>query len=120
MRFFETILSVLGEPWNLTKEEMERCNLINKTYELENPYEQYILKYFDVDTTRSDWMMSTVDIIDVLKRKVSGGTDVLQSQRVVASALSGLGLVNKQKRLNSRGNPTRVWLGIRRKGDCCE
>lgn len=104
-----------GEPWNLTKEEIENSNLINKAYELENPYEQYILKHFDVDKTHFDWMMSTVDIIEVLEREISGGTDVYQSQRNVTAALRGLGLDNIQKRLKDNGNPIRVWVGIRQK-----
>lgn len=104
-----------GEPWNLTKEEIEKSNLINKTYELENPYEQYILKHFDVDKTHFDWMMPTADIVEVLEREMSGRIDVYQSQRNVTAALRGLELEYKQKRLNGNGNPTRVWVGIRQK-----
>lgn len=104
-----------GEPWNLTKEEVKQSNEINQTYEVENPFTQYISKYFDIDLSRSDWTMQIAEIIDILKNENVGGMDLYSMQRNVTSAMKYLGIKNVQRRTIGHLNPIRVWEGIKRK-----
>ena len=104
-----------GEPWHLTKEENKQSNEINKNYEVENPFEQYIHKYFDIDISHPEWVMQTIDIVDILKKEDISGISLNQFQREISSVLKKMGLEKRQKRLDGYQNPKRVWEGIRAK-----
>jgi hypothetical protein len=56
-------------------------------YEVENPVDQYLFRYFEIDPARREWVLPTSEIIDVLRRGELGGADPHRLHGPVAAAL---------------------------------
>jgi predicted P-loop ATPase len=102
-----------GEPWELTPEEKALANSINGQYEVENPVDQYLFRYFEIDPARREWVLPTSEIIDVLRRGELGGADPHRLHGPVAAALRALSLENRRRRFPNYSSPVSAWEGIR-------
>jgi predicted P-loop ATPase len=99
-----------GEPSSLLPEEVETRDRINTEYQIEDPYESWILKYYDIDKDKTTWKTTTQEIADFLQTKgVRGETRAIQMQ--VSKTLKSFDL--KQ---DSNARP-RVWKGIKIKSN---
>jgi len=100
-----------GEPWDLTADEIAQADEINEFYQIEDPVVGVILKYFEVDDTRVDWWVRTIEIIDELRlRGYSFGNNPKAASMAVGAAMTKLGL----KRVLKRNGKDRFWgyLGL--------
>lgn len=61
-----------GEDWKLTPDEMKKSNEINIEYDVPDPIEGLLKKFFDLDPIRDDWWIPTSDIVEVLKDSLKG------------------------------------------------
>lgn len=103
-----------GETWLLTKDQMTKSIEINEEYDVAEPMEGLIKKYFEIDPGQTTWWMSTTDILEILEDPMYGrlkGT-TRGNAMAVAGAMTKMGL-EKRKGANQRGQ--RVWgyVGIR-------
>jgi hypothetical protein len=71
-----------GEPWRVTEEEASLRNALHQRYEIEDPYESWILKLYDLDATKlndPDWFLTTADIAkEIQAAGVVGQTRAIQ------------------------------------------
>ena len=89
-----------GEPWQLLPQELEMRDALNTGYEVEDPLEGWVLKYYMIDPDNSEtyqqdkdgaWFMTTADIAGYLGTMgISGST--LSIQQRLATTLKSLGL----------------------------
>lgn len=101
-----------GESWKLTPEEKKVRDALNSGYEMEDPYEGWILKYYDIDPTQrgDEWFVTTADIVAKLQTMgVTGGTRAIQMS--VGATLRRLELAQDP---NAR---PRGWRGIKPKDE---
>jgi predicted P-loop ATPase len=97
-----------AESHRLLPEEILARDGVNSTYQVEDPYESWILKYYDVDPDESKWRTTTQEVTDLIQSKgVKGETRAVQMQ--LNRTLKTLGLT---KDLYVR--PI-AWKGIRLK-----
>jgi hypothetical protein len=61
-----------GESWKLTRDEFDKSCQINEEYDVADPIEDLLKKFFDLDTTRDDWWIPTADILAVLQDPMKG------------------------------------------------
>jgi hypothetical protein len=94
-----------GEPWRLTDEERKMAREINEEYEVVDPVESLLLKYFKVDPAdESSWVASS-DIMTVLEANGLRGNSKA-NYMALAGAMRKLGC-SKEK--GWTGNGQRVW-----------
>lgn len=95
-----------GEPWLLTVKEQQQAHEINEDYEIDDPIEGLLLKYFRVDTsvTGYHWMPSA-EILQTLEMNGLRG-QTRSNAMGLASVMTKLG-VNKRRCQNDQGQ--RVW-----------
>lgn len=98
-------LYLAGEPWQLTPEERARSAEINALYELEDPVEGLLLKYFKVDPKNSMLWTSSQEILSNLEAMGLKGTSKMNSM-MLAVTMRRLGCERK-KMQNSQKQ--RVW-----------
>ena len=100
-----------GEPWQLLEDEKKIATAINAKYEIYDPIEGHIEKYYDIDPARDDWFVPTSDIIDVLKDHghISGSSYTANTR--IAAVLSAKGCSSDKKRLPNGKRP-RGWFGV--------
>lgn len=55
------------EDWMLSSEEQKIRDAINEDYAVEDPIENALPLYFDIDPTQKDWWMSTTEIVQTLE-----------------------------------------------------
>lgn len=97
-----------SESHRLAPEEITARDEINSIYQMEDPFEGWIMKYYDVDPDELKWRATTQEIVDVVQDKgVKGDTKGIQMG--VAKALKAMGLSR-----DSNARPV-LWKGIRLK-----
>lgn len=85
-----------GESWRLLPEEVQSRDELNGDYKVEDPYEGWIKRYFEVDLARADaktvgWFTTTQEIVNELKKQgVTGDTRAITMY--LASTMKELGL----------------------------
>lgn len=95
-----------GESYNLLPEEAQKRAEINAQYQIEDPYEAWVLKYYDVDESMATWRTTTQEVADYLQAKgLRGETRGIQMH--ISKTLKAMGL---QQDSNAR---PRMWKGIR-------
>jgi len=105
----------LGEPWNLTREEMQEADDINATYEIEDPVMDYILQDYVVEPENLDAFVATTTVINALRdRGARLGSTERSASMAVASAMKSLGAIGGQKRID--GKRTRGYFGVLGRG----
>ena len=104
-----------GEKWLLTKDQHKKSMEINEEYDVAEPLEGILKKYFDIDPNQITWWMSTTDILEVLEDPILGR--LKGTSKGNAMALSGaMTKLNLEKRKQNNPQKQRVWgyVGIRR------
>lgn len=61
-----------GEDWRLSPDEKQIRDHINEEYQVEDPIEGILRKFFKLDTNRNDWWMSSTDIAKILEDPFQG------------------------------------------------
>ena len=103
-----------GEPWDLLPDEARLAAEINSEYEIENPIEEYIRRYFEINPKEAQWFTPTVDILEVLKSKrlVQGKDRTVAME--IGSALKGMKCEQTRRTLEN-GSKQRGWRGVQRR-----
>jgi hypothetical protein len=99
-----------GEPWQLSPAEQTQANHINQQYEIEDPTEGLLLKYFRVDATNSSVWTSSQEILAVLENNGLKGTSK-QNSMALAATMKRLGC-DRAKRRNSQLQPVWGYIGV--------
>lgn len=58
---------LMGETYKLTKDELDLLTPVRERYELVDPMEEMLQKYFMIDPTREDWWLSSIEILNTLE-----------------------------------------------------
>lgn len=103
-------LYLAGEPWQLTPKEAARARELNKVYEIDDPIEGLLKKYFEVDSAMPSWTPSA-EILQVLELNGLRGNTRANSM-ALAAVLTSLGM-EKRKRRNAQGQLVWGYQGIR-------
>jgi hypothetical protein len=82
-----------GESWRLTLEETQRRDELNGDYKVEDPYEGWVLRYFEVDKARADaktlgWFTTTQELVSELKNQGVTDNTTAISMRLAATMKS--------------------------------
>ena len=87
-------LYVSGENWELEDDDRRAAESINAEYRVLDIVEETIRKFFEVDPTRTDWRIGSLEIIDVLKDSARGNLKAPAeiNERRLATAMTALGL----------------------------
>ncbi len=99
-----------GEHWNLSSDERKLANEINAQYEIEDPTEGLLLKYFKVDPLNPLFWTSSQEIISMLESMGLKGT-TKQNSMALAVTMKRLNCERKKKR-NSQGQPVWGYMGV--------
>lgn len=101
----------MGESWHPNSKERERSQEINTYYDVEDPVEDLIKKYFEIDPANQSWWTSTIDIIYTLENQ----GNVRMTSRLLSLSISAtmakMGLKKGMKRTSS-GAVLRGYFGI--------
>jgi predicted P-loop ATPase len=81
-----------GYSWTLDEDERGVANEINEVYTIEDVTQAAVLKYFEIDSNRLDWFLSTLDIAQTLEEKQIRYGTTYSTMMAVGRALSALGL----------------------------
>lgn len=103
-------LYLSGEPWRLTPEEQVRANEINALYEVEDPLEGLLLKYFKVEPKNGLLWTSSQEILATLEANGLKGVTKSNSM-ALGVAMKRLGCERK-KRQNSLKQWVWGYLGV--------
>lgn len=104
-----------NESHKLTPDEKVLSNEINEGYEIENPIQDMVEKYCQINLLNEDWWVSSVDLLEYLASR--GWKDTARSsQMALAAAMTKLG-VQKVKRYNSLGRYVNGYLGLKLTSD---
>lgn len=102
------------DTYKLTKTELDMLDPVRSRYELTDPMEELILKHFDVDPSKDQWWMSSLDILyylgitlDILRNWSDHGTMIK-----LGVAASKLGLEGNRVRVPG-GQLQRGYKGIK-------
>ena len=99
-----------GEPWELLPEERKFSADLNKGYKIDDPIENALRVYFDIDPAKQEWWISSHDIITELQTNGGLHGNTIGLSRMLSATLTGLGL-ERSKYKDNRG-----YRGIQRKG----
>lgn len=105
------------EDWMLSSEEQKIRDEINDDYSVEDPVENALPLYFDIDPSHQDWWMDTAEIIQILEDQYHGAALKLGGTRtasmMLARVMTKIGCEKKQR--VSGTSRIRGYVGIRRK-----
>jgi hypothetical protein len=99
----------VGEPWRLTPEETIEREEVNKDYKVEDPYEGWILRYFDIDPARAvsktaGWFVTTQELVSELKQQgVTDSTTAISMRLSTTMKSMGLERARQHKRTGAWG-----------------
>lgn len=93
-----------GAAWQLTPDERAKADQINALYEIEDPIEGLLLKYFRVDPANQFWWTSTQEIIATLETMGLKGSSKTNSM-MLAVTMKRLGCERKKQQ-----NSQRQWV----------
>ena len=97
-------LYLAGEPWQLTVAEQRLAAAINEGYEIDDPIEGLLLKYFKVDPASFTWT-PTAEILQTLEINGLRGNTRANAMGL-AAVMTKLGM-EKKRRKNTQGQ--KVW-----------
>ena len=104
------MLYLAGEPWQLTVAEQQRAATINEGYEIDDPIEGLLLKYFEVNPSLPFWT-PTAEVLQVLEVNGLRGNTRANAMGL-AAVMTKLGLEKKRK-TNAQGQFVWGYDGIR-------
>lgn len=102
-----------GESWKLTRDEYQKSCQINEEYDVADPIEDLVKKFFDLDLTRDDWWLPTADILAVLQDPDRGALKGSSRGNAMglAAVMTKLGH-EKKRRLNNINQKVWGYTGI--------
>ena len=100
-----------GEPWQLTVAEQQLAAAINEGYEIDDPIEGLLLKYFRVDPTATAFWTPTAEILQTLEINGLRGNTRANAMGL-AAVMTKLGL-EKKRRNNTQGQKVWGYEGVR-------
>jgi hypothetical protein len=102
-----------GETWKLTRDEFIKSQQINEEYDVADPIEDLVKKFFDLDVARDDWWLPTSDILAILQDPTRGGLkgSTRGNAMGLAAVMTKLGH-EKKKRVNNIGQKVWGYTGI--------
>lgn len=102
-----------GESWKLSRDEYQKSTTINEEYDVADPIEDLVKKFFDLDVTRDDWWIPTTDILAVLQDPIRGGLRGTSRGNAMglAAVMTKLGH-EKKRRNNTIGQQVWGYTGI--------
>jgi hypothetical protein len=102
-----------GESWKLSKDEYKKACDINQEYDVADPIEDLVKKFFDLDVTRDDWWIPTSDVLAILQDPMKGALrgNTRSNAMGLASVMTKLGH-EKKRRTNSIGQLVWGYTGI--------
>jgi len=98
----------------LDGDENDEAENIKDRYVIQDPLEDWILKFFEIAPTREDWLTPTTDIIETLHTagwRISSGPKA--ESMAISSALKTLGAVKPKNKIMWNGTQVRGYTGIR-------
>ena len=106
-----------GEDWQLDGDESTEADSIKDRYIINDPLEDWIVKFFEIDTAK-EWELPTTDIIDTLHLagwRISSGPKA--ESMAIASALKTLGALKPKNKITWNGAQVRGYTGIKRRNN---
>lgn len=94
-----------GEDWNLNEQERKIAGEINEEYEIDDPVEAALYKYFKIDPSNTNFWTSTLNIEEHLQMKDMKFSNPKAASMAIGSACKRIGL-RRTKRTISSG---RLW-----------
>jgi len=107
-----------GEDWRLDGDENNEANSIKDRYVIQDPLEDWIAKFFEIDPAHTEWELPTTDIIDALHLagwRISSGPKA--ESMAIASALKALGAIKPKNKIMWGSAQVRGYSGIRRRNN---
>ncbi len=103
-----------GETWKLTRDEFDKSCQINEEYDVADPIEDLVKKFFELDIARDDWWIPTSDILAVLQDPLKGALrgNTRSNAMGLASVMTKLGH-EKKRRHNNINQLVWGYTGIR-------
>jgi hypothetical protein len=99
-----------GESWNLTQDEVALANKINERYEMDDPMDGLLKRYFRCDGTSAAWT-ATEEILTTLEANGLRGGSTRQNSMALGAIMTKLG--NKRaKRNNANGQKVWGYVGV--------
>ena len=96
-----------GESWNLTQDEVALANKINERYEMDDPMDGLLKRYFRCDGTSAAWT-ATEEILTTLEANGLRGGSTRQNSMALGAIMTKLG----RKRAQSGATRTVNGLGL--------
>ena len=93
---------LMDEDWRLNSQEKQRAAEIAGEYQVTNPVEEYLHKYFEIDAARVDWWTATADILSTLETIGGLRGSTVQNSRLLSAAMTRLGLDVKRKKVGKQ------------------
>ena len=103
-------LYLAGEKWELTPAEQKRASEINEVYEIDDPIEGLLLKYFEVNPSLPAWT-PTAEILQTLEINGLRGNTRANAMGL-AAVMTKLGM-EKKRRHNTQGQLVWGYEGVR-------
>lgn len=110
-----------GESADLTSDEADKANLINKAYQADNYVRDLIFQYFEIDPTNQTWFSWTIDIETILQNPPNpsgqsipmykGSQDKLRKE--ISAVLLELGCQKGDRRKPGNNTPQKGYFGIK-------
>jgi len=103
-----------GESWKLSRDEFVKSCQINEEYDVADPIEDLVMKYFEVDVLRDDWWIPTSDILAILQDPTRGALrgNTRSNAMGLAAVMTKLGH-EKKRRHNNINQLVWGYTGIR-------
>lgn len=102
-----------GENWNLVGSEYDQAKEINTEYDVDDPIEDVLKKYFYINPQQKSWWLPTTDILHVIEDQNAGnirGSSRANAMRL-ATIMTKLGL-EKVRNYNSLQQRVNGYCGI--------
>jgi len=103
-----------GESWQLTPDERKLRDAVNEEYQVEDPIEGLLKKFFKLDPNNTHWWMPTTDIQKILEDPYQGnfhGNGSMGTTMKLAETMKRLGH-KKERRNNPQGQRVNGYVGI--------
>lgn len=100
-----------GETWNLTAAEVQLANKVNERYEVVDPLENLVKKFFHLDATNTHTWTATDEILIQVESNGLRGGSTRQNAMALAALMTKLGH-ERAKRPNRNGQRVNGYVGV--------
>ena len=102
-----------GECWTLTEDEVTVANQINERYEIDDPLEGLLHKFFVVDPTDQWHWCPTDEILTTLETNGLKGGSTRQNAMALSSVMTHLGIERDKRRRSGSSSPVWGYVGVK-------